>query len=152
MILIRLDEHESPAFMEFDVDCDADIILGYGWLCAHDFPSPTLTRPICVLSLGVAAPLASVSASSPFLTSHRCQHQTSRLSTGSSTKVQFASAKSPARPAVAVDLARRLHCPAPTSLGGRGDRCARWSLEAGSDRSLAPLPSQLGRSLPAQWP
>ena len=27
---------EETAFVEFDVDCDADIILGYDWSRAHD--------------------------------------------------------------------------------------------------------------------
>ena len=34
LLLGGLDEETS--FVEFDVDCDADIILGYDWLCAHD--------------------------------------------------------------------------------------------------------------------
>ena len=34
LVLGGLDE--ETAFVEFDVDCDADIILGYDWLRAHD--------------------------------------------------------------------------------------------------------------------
>ena len=34
--LLRGGLDEETAFKDFDVDCDADIILGYDWLCAHD--------------------------------------------------------------------------------------------------------------------
>ncbi len=34
MVLGGLDE--DTAFVEFDVDCDADLILSYDWLRAHD--------------------------------------------------------------------------------------------------------------------
>jgi hypothetical protein len=34
LVLGGLDE--ETAFVEFDVDCDADTILGYDWLRAHD--------------------------------------------------------------------------------------------------------------------
>jgi len=34
LVLGGLDE--ETAFVEFDVDCDADLILGYDWLRAHD--------------------------------------------------------------------------------------------------------------------
>ena len=34
LVLGALDEEAS--FVEFEVDCDADLILGYDWLRAHD--------------------------------------------------------------------------------------------------------------------
>ena len=34
LVLGALDE--QTAFVEFEVDCDADLILGYDWLRAHD--------------------------------------------------------------------------------------------------------------------
>jgi hypothetical protein len=57
---------EETALVDFDVDCDADIILGYDCLQVHDFtessPSSTRrTRFACAPS--VAAPLAAACAS-----------------------------------------------------------------------------------------
>ena len=34
-------------FLEFDVDCDADIILGYDWLCAHDLNVLYESNAVC---------------------------------------------------------------------------------------------------------
>ena len=46
LVLGGLDE--ETAFVEYDVDCDADIILGYDWLRAHDLAAdgPAFTLPV----------------------------------------------------------------------------------------------------------
>ncbi len=50
LVLSGLDE--ETAFVEFDVDCYANLILGYDWLHAHNLSpsSTTLTRPVSVQS------------------------------------------------------------------------------------------------------
>ena len=45
LILGGLDE--ETAFVEFDVDCDADLILGYDWLRAHDLAFLYDSNQVC---------------------------------------------------------------------------------------------------------
>ena len=53
------------AFVEFDVDCDADLILGYDWLRAHDLAFLYSSDEVCLsqCARSAAAPRAAVSAS-----------------------------------------------------------------------------------------
>jgi hypothetical protein len=65
---------DETVFVELDVDCDADLILGYEWLRAHDLAFLTIgTRPASVLR--AAAPLDGTSVSTSSSTSQRCQHR-----------------------------------------------------------------------------
>ena len=38
---------EETTFVEFDVDCDADLILGYYWLRVHDLAFLYDTDEVC---------------------------------------------------------------------------------------------------------
>ena len=46
LVLGGLDE--ETAFVEYDVDCDADIILGYDWLRAHDLAFLYESNEVCL--------------------------------------------------------------------------------------------------------
>ena len=46
LVLGGLDE--ETAFVEFDVDCDADLILGYDWLRAHDLAFLYSSDEVCL--------------------------------------------------------------------------------------------------------
>ncbi len=60
LVLSCLDE--ETAFVDFDVDCNANIILGYDWLRAHDLAFLYDTDQACFLP-SAAACLVGVCAS-----------------------------------------------------------------------------------------
>ena len=60
LVLGGLDE--EPAFVDFDVDCDVDLILGYDWLRSHGLTCLYDTNEVCICTER-AAPRAAASAS-----------------------------------------------------------------------------------------
>jgi hypothetical protein len=48
--LVLCDLVEDTCFVEFDVDCDTDLILGYNWLRAHDLAFLYASDAICLCS------------------------------------------------------------------------------------------------------
>ena len=66
--------YEETFFAELDVDCDADLILGYDWLRAHDLRVAFLCdRDQACLCAESGCLSASVSTSCS--TSQQCQHR-----------------------------------------------------------------------------